>query len=201
MGDETLSLWTILYIFFYRVQMALGPHTTGTQIKERLVTEVPAEWMRVIDQLRGRTSRSEWVRQTLLRAFYRRRISGLPAVADRRGCWDRLERGKMTPARADRERRRRKRNAYMRRWRTVAANRPKPVPPGPEFLFLNDGGVAASDLIGSGCEAGFVDAHGTYRQSSRHGATVVRQALAKAMAADPQREWPERFRRFLSASS
>ena len=68
-----------------------------------------------------------------------------------------------------------------------------------QFTFCDEGVVNASDLAGLGRAAGYVTYAGEYLQEARHDRHRVYQAFRAAMEADPQRVWPERYRRFVEA--
>jgi hypothetical protein len=103
----------------------------------------------------------------------------------------------MTAERARLEKRRRRRNEYMRAWKAARVRRGRHIPPPPEFEFHNDGTVTASDLDAQGLAAGYVTAYGQFVCEARHDEMAVFSALTTAMADNPERAWPERYRRFV----
>jgi hypothetical protein len=96
--------------------------------------------------------------------------------------------------------------AYDARWRAGEAGRRKAERdaqqrrersrPAIDWTFTDAGLALASDLSGTGMPAAEVSADGRLTTLSRHRPETVRAALREAMAADPDRVWPDRWRRF-----
>lgn len=196
--------------------MSVNAEPSPDDRRVRVVVDLPAAWLPAIEQARGDDPRGAWLRDLVWRALSLAGLTaGLRPWRTLSGRYDRLVRGAhVTDAWRRRERARRRRREYERRWRAGEAGRAKvrrdtqrdrerraadrAARAGLDVVwtFTADGQALASDLAGLGVAGGAVDAFGRFTQTSRYTAGQVRAALLRAMQAEPAAAWPRCWRLF-----